>query len=231
MARAEHGYAAGLPRARQQTGPEEVERAARSEGSPLNAAPVALLAEPAPPGRGHGVARGAIMRRAQQTLGNRAIQRVLQRSASAPTIQAEEAPVQRSPSVIIEDGEKQVLQHMADPAAGLTIQRKPDVPGLSAATETTAKPLLTGSATDKQTAIDTVVKNMVKNSEFSTSKLTDNKVKYNASTSGEGLTTSTFKNGKATESLMEIGDDAFASLGWLYSTSSTSTSTCSSTSP
>ena len=186
----------------------------------LTTAPVTLLAAAVPPGRGYGPARSALMRQAQQTLGNRAIQRVLQRAA-APTIQAEEAPeetaVQRTPGKIIVDGEEEVLQHMADPEASRTLQRKPDVPGLSTATETTAKPLLSGSATDKQKAIDAVVKNMVKNGEFSLSKIKDKKVKYNASTVGEGLTSTEFPGGKASESLMEIGDDAFASLGWLYS--------------
>jgi hypothetical protein len=211
---------AELQRARQRDGAEQAvaDIGMGPGGSVPIAARAALLAEPAPRGRGHGPARGAMMRQAQQTLGNRAIQRVLQRSAA--TIQAEEAPeeatVQRTPGIIIVDGEEEVLQHMADPA-GLTLQRKPDVPGLSTATETTAKPLLSGSASDKQKAVDAVVANMVKNGEFSLSKIKDKKVKYNSSTVGEGLTTTSFPGGKPSDSLLEVGDAAFASLGWLYS--------------
>jgi hypothetical protein len=224
---------AGIQRARQQDGAKrEGADAAPLPGGGVPAAQATLLAEPAPQGRGYGPAHGAMMRQAQQTFGNQAIQRMLQRPAWAPTVQAEAAPeedaIQRTPGIIVVDGEEQILQHMADDAeplqrhveddtAGAALQRKPDVPNLSKATETTAKPLLSGSASDKQKAIDAVVKNMVKNGDMSLSKIKDKKVYYNAATAGEGLTSTSFTNKKANLSLVEMGDAAFASLGWLYS--------------
>ena len=205
-----------------QPGAERVSRHPRPEGAgaaPLPdagapaTAPVTLLAAAMPPGRGRGPAYQALLRQTQPVLGNRAVQRLLKPQASpspATTILAqaaepEEDTLQRTPSVINVDGEEEILQ------------RAPDVPGLSKTTETTAKALLSGSATDKQKAIDAVVTNMVKNGEFSLSKIKDKQVKYNSSTVGEGLTSTSFPGGKASESLMEIGDAAFASLGWLYS--------------
>jgi len=192
-------------------------------------------------GRGNQAMKIAVMRQMQQTYGNRAVQRFLRHApgiAGADSVSEASAtgssgpaaiqrsatsapvPIQRTDSIIHiegEEGEEEqtVVQPMRAVQA-MTIQRKPAVDALTTKEESALKPLITGSAADKQAAIDGVVKVLVKKAQLSLKKLEGNKVFYDAATVGEGLTTSSFKK-SGTTSKLTIGDDAFASLSWLYS--------------
>jgi hypothetical protein len=193
--------------------------------------PQSLLADPRLSGRGNGPVRTALMRQMQQTYGNRATQRYLQRQATQAgslPVQRHEAnedvePIQRTPSVIKEEGEEervleeQPVQTMRASSASLNVQRKPEVDVLTTGEEKAIKPLMTGSAKDKQAAIDAVAKAMVEKGDLSVDKLQGKKVYYDASTSGEGLTSTSFDKGKPTPSKLTMGDAAFASIPWLYS--------------
>jgi hypothetical protein len=193
--------------------------------------PPSLLADVKLSGRGNGPVRTALMRQMQQTYGNRATQRYIQRQATQAgslPVQRHEAneevePIQRTPSVIKEEGEEdrvleeQPVQTMRASSASLNVQRKPEVDALTTDEEKAIKPLMTGSAKDKQDAIDAVAKAMVAKGDLSLDKLQGKKVYYDASTSGEGLTSTNFDKGKPTPSKLTMGDAAFASIPWLYS--------------
>jgi hypothetical protein len=101
-----------------------------------------------------------------------------------------------------------------------TVQRRPEVPGLSKSAEATAKPLLSGSAADKQKAVDIVFAELKKKGRIGVplAKLDGKKVHYDAAVAGEGLTSTTYDaSGKPTSCRVAIGDAAFSSLPWLYS--------------
>lgn len=103
---------------------------------------------------------------------------------------------------------------------GGALQRTPEVPGMSAVAESAAKPLLAGSAADKQKAIDQVFAELLKNRRVPVHahKLDGGKVHYDASVSGEGLTTTDYDaNDRPRKCRVAMGDDAFSSLPWLYS--------------
>jgi hypothetical protein len=105
-------------------------------------------------------------------------------------------------------------------AAGLAVQRTPDVPGMSKAAEKKATPLLAGSAVDKQKAIDLVFAQLRRHGRVGVplGKLVGKKVHYDASVSGEGLTSTDYDGkGRPKKCTVSMGDDAFASLPWLYS--------------
>jgi len=176
----------------------------------------ALLRDPRLGGRANGPVRSATLQRLQASYGNHALSRLWQQAQGGGRAAA---AVQRTPSTLSVEGEEDepIVQPMRVSVAQ-AVQRKPDVPALTTGTETTAKALLGGSAADKQAAINAVVKDMVKSSAISLSKLDGKKVYYDAATVGEGLTNTTFKaTGGANPSKVTMGDAAFSSLSWLYS--------------
>jgi hypothetical protein len=106
------------------------------------------------------------------------------------------------------------------PGPAVVVQRKPEVPGLSKSAETKVKPLLTGSAADKQKAIDIVFGQLRANGRVGVplKKLDGRKVHYDSSVVGEGETNTDYSaTGRPKKCKVSMGDDAFASVGWLYS--------------
>jgi hypothetical protein len=102
----------------------------------------------------------------------------------------------------------------------VAVQRKPEVPGMSRSAETKVKPLLAGSAADKQKAIDTVFAQLRAHGRVGVplKKLDGRKVHYDASVSGEGETSTDYSaTGRPKKCKVSMGDAAFASVAWLYS--------------
>jgi hypothetical protein len=105
-------------------------------------------------------------------------------------------------------------------AVDRSVQRSPDVPGMSKKAEKKAKLLLGGSAVDKQKAINLVFAELRRKGRVGVplSKLVGRKVHYDASVSGEGLTSTDYDaKDRPKKCTVSMGDDAFASLPWLYS--------------
>lgn len=91
---------------------------------------------------------------------------------------------------------------------------------MSKTAETKAKPLIAGSAVDKQKAIDIVFAQLLQNGRVGVplKKLDGKKVHYDSSVSGEGSTTTDYDaQDRPKKCKVAMGDDAFASLPWLYS--------------
>jgi hypothetical protein len=105
-------------------------------------------------------------------------------------------------------------------AARVPVQRKPEVPGMSKSAETKVKPLLAGSAADKQKAINIVVAQLRANGRVRVprKKLDGRKVHYDSSVSGEGETSTDYSaTGRPKKCKVSMGDAAFDSVAWLYS--------------
>jgi hypothetical protein len=102
----------------------------------------------------------------------------------------------------------------------LAVQLKPEVPGMSKSAETKAKPLIAGSAADKQKAIDIVFAQLRANGRVGVplKKLEGKKVHYDSSVAGEGVTSTDYDaQGRPKKCKVSMGDDAFDSVAWLYS--------------
>jgi len=100
------------------------------------------------------------------------------------------------------------------------VQRKPEVPGLTKSAEAKVKPLLAGSAADKQKAINIVFAQLRATGRVGVPvrKLDGRKVHYDSSVSGEGETSTDYTaGGRPKKCKVAMGDAAFASVPWLYS--------------